>query len=177
MSAIRSRSSFICENAGKNTCCNGAAMRANGIRMTVVASAYVPSAAAPRTRPIMTLMSVRPACQIMFSAKTLPAKPPSRRRLAVENVNDGRHGVSTHRRTVETTASASSWPTIAQALRSTIAIVIPTVAPTSVAAIWRSSSFRNSISRTSSAIWVVPRALIRNPTESATKSQRTSGSP
>ena len=32
--------------------------RANGIRITVVASAYVPSAAAPRTRPISTLPSV-----------------------------------------------------------------------------------------------------------------------
>jgi hypothetical protein len=113
MSAIRSRSSFICENAGKNTCCSGAAMRENGIRMTVVASAYVPNAAAPRTRPIRTLISVLPACQSMFSAKTLPAKPPSRRRLAIENVNDGRQGVNTHSRAVEVHASASSWPTIA----------------------------------------------------------------
>ena len=39
MSAILSRSSLMRENAGKNTCCNGAAMRANGIRITVVARA------------------------------------------------------------------------------------------------------------------------------------------
>ena len=54
---------------------------------------------------------------------------------------------------------------------------MPTAAPTSVAAIWRSSSRRNCISRTSSAICVVPSALTRKPHESATKSQRTSGSP
>ena len=46
MSAICSRSSAICENAGKKTCWSGAAIRANGKRITVVASVPVPGSAA-----------------------------------------------------------------------------------------------------------------------------------
>ena len=67
--------------------------------------------------------------------------------------------------TVEIAASASSWPTIAQAPYPSSAIVIPVTAPTSVAAICRSSSRRNCMSRTSSAICVVPSALTRKPRE------------
>ena len=88
----------------------------------------------------------------MFCAKTLPANPPKRLKLAVEKTNDGLQGVSSQSSAVEVTASPSSWPTIAQAPSPASAIEMAVTAPTSVAAIWRSSSRRNCISRTSSAI-------------------------
>ena len=70
------------------------------------------------------------------------------------------------------TASASCCATIAHAPKPASATVMPATAPTTVAAIWRSSSRRNCMSRTSSASCVVPSALTKKPTESAAKSGR-----
>ena len=86
-------------------------------------------------------------------------------------------GVRHQSSTVDMVASASCWPTIAQAPKPFSAMVIPATAPTSVAAICRSSRRRNRMSRASSAICVVPSALTKKPTETAANSGRTSGSP
>ena len=73
------------------------------------------------------------------SPKTFPAKPPRRRRLAAENVAEGRTVRGTRARWSTSPTSASCWATIAQAPKSASATVIPTTAPTIVAAIARSS--------------------------------------
>ena len=115
---------------GRKTCCSGAAMRRNGVRITVVASVYAPSAAAPSTRAMRIPLTLRAVCQTMFCAKTLPANPLKRLKLAVEKPREGLQGFSTQSSVVEMAASASSWPTIAHAPDPASAIAMPVTAPT-----------------------------------------------
>ena len=148
------------------------------MRMMFVASAYVPDDAAPRTRPIRRLPGYCPPGRACSPPNTFPANPPSRRRLAIENVERGpprrQHPEQDRRVAASAELLADDRPRAAKPLSAT---VIPMPAPTSVAAICRSSSRRNSISRTSRAICVVPSELMRKPTDRATNSHGHTGSP
>ncbi len=93
-SAIRSRSSLICENAGKKTCCSGAAIRENGTRITFVASAYTPERRGAEEAADQQAAEVATGLVEQVLAEDVARKaaesPQARRR---RTSNDGRHGV------------------------------------------------------------------------------------
>ncbi len=68
----------------------------------------------------------------------------------------GRHGETTHIRTVATATTTSCCTMMAHAPPPRAAMTIATTAPIRAAAIWRSSSARKFIARVNRASWVTP---------------------
>ena len=78
---------------GKNTCCSGAAMRENGTRMTLVASAYVPTDAAPEETTDHDAADVTAGLIENVLPEDVARKAAQSARLAMEKLTLGRHGV------------------------------------------------------------------------------------
>src|SRR5204862_7644520 len=101
------------EKAAYNTSCSGEVSRLNGTSMTLYATAYVPSDAAPRKRP-MSRLSVFEFSSLRTSVpETLPPKPASARRLRSEYVKRGRHGEKSQSSDVAAAVAASCCAMIA----------------------------------------------------------------
>ena len=177
MSAIRSRSSLIRENAGKKTCCSGAGdacerhqdhVRRERVRAERRRAEDAADQDACATVPAGLVEEVLAEDVAGEAAEPAQARDRERERRAPRRQQPER-GPS--RRTPRRAAGRRSPRRRSRAS----AIAMPTAAPTSVAAIWRSSRRRNCISRTSSAICVVPeRADEEARPRAPTKSQRTS---